>query len=341
MKKTFILLTVLCILRLSAMDTDDDSNSSSETELTIPSPAERIEYCAVDKKVKEKKFVTTIQTYSNLHKLDLSGHVMTRIPAEQLKANHLTIMKLSNGTLSESTTLTQLLTICPHLEECILDGNQLTTLDEFKIPRHGLKKLNCAKNKLTNIDVTQLCKKLPNIVQFDFAENPLTQCNTKDITSLKGEHLFILNLKNTKLSDASKKEIIKNNKSISEHYLFTRTMIGATVGMLTSIVPLVTLTPTGEVYYGKKQLSDDQLLIVIGTMLINGLITGPLIANIGNLLCIKPKNREIVLFKPIFDQETNYPEAEITTRLQWFIRHFPYIGNLCKQDEKLTPFEKV
>ncbi len=340
MKKIMWLLTFTCIAQLSAMDKEDDSSSCIEPEITEPSPAERIEYCAVNKNVDEKRFTTIIKEYPNLHKIDFSGHVMTHIPAHQLKAQNLTIIKLSNGKLSESTTLTQLLTVCPWLTECILDHNELTTLDEFKIPRHGLKKLNCSNNKLRNVDVTQLCEKLPNIFELNVADNPLIQCNTKNMYRSQNQLPLKLTLKNTQLSDNLKKEIIKNSIFNYPRFWFA-TLSGLVIGGYTFIVPMLILTPAHTNDYGRQTLSSEQNGIIAATALINGLITGPLIANIGTLLCTNPKNREAVIFKPIFDQEPNYPEAEVTTRFQRFVRHFPYIGNLCTQDKKSNTFEKA
>lgn len=342
MKKVLLFLACLCTMQLSAMDRDDDSNSAIISKITEPSPAERIEYCAVKQNINEKKFTAIITEYPNLHKIDVSDHAMTRIPAQQLRAHNLIFITLSSGKLSESTTLTQLLTICPLLTECTLDHNELTTLDEFKIPRHGLKKLNCSHNKLTNVDVTQLCKQLPNILNLNFSDNPLTHCNTKNMDRSEKQPSFVLNLKNTQLSDAVKKEIIKNGtRGISERYTFVLTFTGTALGAMTFLIPLVTMSPAGENYHGHTQFSSEQLGIIFGTMFINGLITGPLVANIGSLLCTNPKDREIVLFTPIFDPKPNYSEAEITTWFQRCIRHMPYWGNLCKKDDKTAHFDKV
>lgn len=303
---------------------------SMDLEEQKPAPEHQRQLLVANQRIPSKKFAKIIKTYTSLEELDASGHAMQHIPAQNLTAQHLTILNLNNGPLAESDSLIQILTICPQLEKCFVAHNDLTTLDEFKIPSHKhLNVLDCSHNKIKNVNFTQLYKKLHKLCHLNLSNCPLTIFETDKVR----EEKFIptIDLKNTQLDDIAKKSIIKNSSFLESTKacgpVVCCAFIGLTVGMLT---PIIAFASSGFDTRAHSGVFD---FTMAASSLTGVFVIGPACGYFGYLTCTAPKDRVVTVFTPQFDEEPAYTEEEVTTRFQRFVRYFPYAGNLfawCK-----------
>jgi hypothetical protein len=222
------------------------------------------------------------------------------------------------GKITNSNTLYLLLTQCPKLQECSIAHNQLTNLQEATLPVHNnLTKLDCSNNRITALDFTKLRKKVPNLAELNMAHCPLITCKTTD-PNMSVETKCTptkIDLKQTKLSDTAKIEIIKNSKMNGLNGVATlvSAISSAGTGVIT-LIPTVLIPaqlPIGLYIFG-----------IFGTILIPAGIG----AGVGQLLEVgftTPEKREKIVFVPIFDTIPTHTEEEVTTRYQRFVRHFP------------------
>ncbi len=314
--KNSLLIGLIVSTQIFAMDFEEEK----------PTPQNQLQLLIPNKNISSERFTEIMRTYARLEELNASGHLITYIPTQNAPAQFLVRIDLSHGQLTGSDTLTQLLTICPYLSECSVAHNELTTLDEFKIPlRASLIKLNCSHNKIKDVNFTQLRSRLYNLKQLNLSNCPLNTFKTNNI----GISNFIteVDLKNTQLNDDAKKNIIKNSScsgatTIACCPMFTSAFIGLAVGMFTPIIAFASSDTN------TKDHKNGFGLAMIISSLTGALIIGPACGYLGSLALNPPKDREIIILKPEFDEEPTYPELEVTTKHQRFVRKFPYIGNI-------------
>lgn len=328
MKSSLLVAAFAITTQLLAMDFEEQK----------PTPENKRQLLIPNQKISSEKFTEIIKTYTRLEELDASGHAMQHVPAPSASAQYLTVLKLNNGPLAESDTLITILTVCPQLQTCSVAHNQLTTLDEFKIPYHGhLATLDCSHNKISNVNFTQLSQKLHKLHQLNLSNCPLTIFETNEIKRRKP--VPTIDLRNTQLDDNAKKSIVKNISCSPTAHSFGAVMfgalIGAAVGLFTPIIAFASAST--ENYNAFRAHSGEFAISMFGSSLGGMLAVGPACGYLIYLTCTTPKEREIAVFIPQFNEDPAYPEEAITTKHQRFVRHFPYAGHAlewCKT--KLT-----
>lgn len=330
MKKLIVL--TFCSIVSYAMDYEEQ-----------PHPEHQLQLIVRNKNTTSEEFKAYLEARPKLTEVTVTGHQMTSIPQFNIQFNGLRSLDVGNGTLSCSKTLSHILAMAPNLHICKLANNQLSVLWISALPVHdALSSLDCSNNQITDVDFTELRKKLPNLTNLNLSSCPLIAFNTKD---LKATTIIpAIDLRTTQLLDTEKKEILKNavvpcvvdmlNKGEKDCFVYSAVPM-MLVPMMSS-VPFLVRSPL--------LLSAGAIVPVILAESVGSMAFGFGSTYLGFLSCKSLKNRFKTVYKPLLDN-ANYSEEEVTTRYGRFVKYFPYFCALSKcchaEDPEYAPLNHV
>lgn len=330
--KNYLAIILMFSVSLYAMDFIEDS----------PLLKDKLQLNISNQHITSVQFAQIIKNSPKLHELKITGHSIDQMLRVPFFAHNLNTIDLSHGALIGTNTLECLLTLCPQLQKCSLAYNELTTLDEHDLPRHMyLMTLDVSNNQIEAIDFTKMRERCPSLNCLNVSDCPLTAFNTDGM--VVNDIVPTVHLKNTQLSDAVKKNILKNACVLGFHgvkksyadalseLLMYSAFCGSDCGGLILVIPLTTKIGLS--------LGSNVLLGVVMGSVVGGAALGAGMGYLCSLGCVAPEDRELSVFKPIFDTIPMYTEEEVTTRYQRFIRNFPYICNIIKCGKSKTKSE--
>jgi hypothetical protein len=312
-----------------------------------PHPEHQLQLIINNKKTNTKQFETHLKTHPNLVELKITRHQITSIPYYGIKLDGLHTLDLSDGALDRNSTLPAILVMAPNLRSCKLANNQIPALSENDIhadlPTHyALTELDCSNNQITKVDFTGLRRQLPNLTHLNLSNCPLDKFNVKDFISTSV--VTTVDLRNTQLPDAEKKEIVKNAQKVCvvnlsdgcEEASFTLGIVVAggipEVSFLMSTFAMLPSIGTGT------------FLTAIAADVMGAATIGFGTTYLGFLGFKSPKERFKAVYIPLMDN-ADYPEEETTTRYGRFVKNFPYFCNITKccrpDDPECAPLNNV
>lgn len=312
-----LLIALLCAMPLYASDYE-----------AKPSPEQQLQLIIHDKNMLSEDFKRYIEQRPNLVGITITGHRMTYMPILNIPLNGLQALDLSNGQLTDSSTLPRILKIASQLRVCRVAQNNLQALwgeDDNELPNHdSLTELDCSGNHITTVDFIALRKKLPKLTTLNLSGCPLREFNIEEFEANSVVPTIYLN--KTQLPDTAKKEILKHAQETcvtedSSTRFKVCTLSGAilTAAAVTAPIPLILNSPLG---------------IAIPLMVINTVgapIFGCGIAYLATLGCTAPKDRFKTSYIASMDNTEHFTEKEITTWFDRFVRNFPYLCDIFKR----------
>ncbi len=337
--KNYCALILLLSSSISTMDLKESPVDDND----------KLQFNAPNQSTTSLQLETICKKYPNLQIINIPDHTIEQLPT-YFSAPHLVKITLKNGSLNNADTVKQLLTSCINLKDIYIAHNKLTTINESQLPFHNnLEILDCSSNQITEFNFTTFKNMMPNLRELNLSGCPLANFEAQDL--LLCNMIPNVNLKNTNLSNTTKKHIIAASKVIELSYgynspgfrtprgcnIILSCIAGGVTGMMIGVpfVMLITLIPHSPLLDLNVGAS---LLLTVGSPA----VAGAAISYISSIGCRKPEEREITVFNPIFDAEPDYTEEEVTTRYQRFIRHFPYFFSTCdSNNSESTPLTKV
>lgn len=322
MKK--LLIVLLCATSLSAMFKEEEQPAENKMQLIFSKQG-----------IQAHQLVDIMKAHPRLREIAVTDDpFLTHIrPGATLK--ELTHVDFSGCRLTHADTIPTLLRLAPLLQKCVLARNELQGLcstikiDE-QLPYHAhLTELDCSYNNITEVDFVLLKKTLPSLKCLNLAHNKaLTVFKTDGDFSTKNG-VPEIDLRGTSLSEATKKEVIRNSQGcrLLEIVLMP---VGVAIGCVASL-PVVLNVKMGTALF-------------LGTQLGIGPIVGVAAAYPIVLTSIEPESRIATLYVPLLD-DADYPDAETRSAYFRFVKNFPYICNITRccraQDPDYEPLNVV
>jgi len=336
MKK--VLLLTMCSIVAYAMDYEEQ-----------PHPEHQLQLIVRNKNTTSEEFKTYLEARPKLTEVTVTGHQMTCIPPLSIQLDGLHTLDLSDGTLACSKTLPFILSMAPSLKSCKLAKNQIPALWSQEasgaLPVHyTLTELDCSSNQITDVDFTELRVKLPNLTSLNLSNCPIQKFNTKKLeVNLFSNVYTTIDLRNTQLSDTEKKEILKNasvpcvlRDCDGKGDGIALILVAPVASLVCMLIPMAMVLATG--------IDSSAITVPILSGVGGGLTLGFGTTYLGYLGFKTRQNRFKILYKPLLDN-ANYPEEEITTRYDRFVKYFPYfcaLSKCCKaEDPEYTPLSQA
>ncbi len=323
MKK--LLIVLLCATSISGMFKEEEQHAENKIQLLFS-----------NKGIQAHQLVDIMQKYPRLHELAVTDNsLLTHIRPDGIRLQELTHVNFRGCRLTHADTLPTLLRLAPLLQKCVLARNELQGLCsnigvDAQLPYHAqLTELDCSYNNITEVDFVLLKKKLPSLKRLNLAHNErLTEFKTEGVGYIKNS-VPEIDLRGTNLSEATKKEIIRNSQGcrLLEIVLMP---VGAAIGCVASL-PVVLNVKMGTTLF-------------LGTQLGIGPTVGVAAAYPIVLTSIEPESRIVTLYVPLLDG-ADYTDAETRSAYFRFVKNFPYIGNITRccraQDPDYEPLNVV
>ncbi len=327
---------VSCVVVACGISAADDSSSRSSAMTS-----EQFIKFASKYKSDLEKTEKQAQQLEKFKSVSINNHKMTYIPDSGILFSLVRSIDLSNGKLASCDTIPALLKCAPSLRILKLSHNQIPALCEGEIntyfPTHDdLAQLDCSHNAIKSVDFTVLCKKLPNLIYLNVSDCPVTEFNVIDVK--RTTFAPTIDLRNTNLSDAQKKEILKNASVPCVHK-----GVG-TLAVLSTVFPTTVYAVAFFPLTLRIPLSAGLGVVVASVCadVVWSALLGAGTVYLGVLGFTEPEARFQPIYNPLLDN-ANYPEEEITSCYSRFVKRFPYFCCCDKNggDEELNEVEEV